>query len=261
MSNIVKRILIGVIGIPVILFLIFEGGLYFFVFTLIVQSVCLFEFNKMFEKRKYYPLKIFAILCSLIFLCVSYFEESYIMFCVLSIVILIISIEVFRKDKRNPVNPVIAVFSLFYITVPFILLNELLLIKDFNVVFYVVVLIWSCDTFAYFGGKYFGKHLLSSISPKKTWEGSVIGFIFTNITSLIFHFYFPEVLSLKDALIVGSAVGIFGQIGDLFESMLKRYNEVKDSSNIIPGHGGVLDRFDSLIFVSPIVFVYFNYLK
>ena len=261
MSNIVKRILIGFIGIPIILFLIFKGGLYFFVFTLIVQSVCLFEFNKMFEKRKYYPLKILAILCSLIFLYVSYFWESYMTLCVLSIIILTISVEVFRKGKRNPVNPVISIFSMLYITVPFILLNELLLIKNFNVVFYVVVLIWSCDTFAYFGGKYFGKHLLSSISPKKTWEGSVIGFIFTNITSLIFHFYFPETLSLKDALIVGSAVGIFGQIGDLFESMLKRYNEVKDSSNIIPGHGGVLDRFDSLIFVSPIVFVYFNYLK
>ncbi|MBL7129607.1 MAG: phosphatidate cytidylyltransferase [Ignavibacteria bacterium] len=261
MSNIVKRVLIGVIGIPIILFLIFKGGLYFFVFTLIVQSVCLFEFNKMFEKRKYYPLKIFAMLCSLIFLCVSYFLESYITLCVLSIIILTVSVEVFRKGKRNPVNPVISIFSMLYITVPFILLNELLLINNFNIVFYVVVLIWSCDTFAYFGGKYFGKHLLSSISPKKTWEGSVIGFIFTNIASLIFHFYFPEVLTLEDALIVGSAVGIFGQIGDLFESMLKRYNEVKDSSNIIPGHGGVLDRFDSLIFVSPIVFVYFNYLK
>lgn len=261
MSNTLKRILVGIVGIPVILFLIYKGGIYFFILSLLLQSVCLFEFNSMFENKNYYPLKIFTILVSILILTTSFFFESYLVFSFLMAVIIIASLEIFRNEKRNPVNPMISVFSLLYITVPFILLNELLEIKNFNVVIYIMVLIWSCDTFAYFGGKYFGKHPLNSISPKKTWEGTVIGFIFAIAASMVFYYYFPGVLSLRDALIVGSLIGVFGQVGDLFESMLKRFNDVKDSSQLIPGHGGVLDRFDSLIFVTPIVFVYFNYLK
>ena len=261
MSNTLKRILVGVIGIPVMLFLIYKGGIYFFILSILLQSVCLFEFSDMFKTRDYFPLKIFTILVSILILATSFFFESYLVFSFLIAVIIIASLEIFRKEKRNPVNTMISVFSLLYITVPFILLNELLQIKNFNVVIYIMVLIWSCDTFAYFGGKYFGKHPLSSISPKKTWEGTVIGFVFAIVASLVFYFYFPEALTLQDALIVGSLIGTFGQVGDLFESMLKRFNDVKDSSQIIPGHGGVLDRFDSLLFVTPIVFVYFNYLK
>lgn len=261
MSNALKRILVGVIGIPVILFLIYKGGVYFFILSLLLQSVCLFEFYRMFENRKYNPLKILTILISVIILITSFYFESYLMFSFLIAVIILASLEIFRKEKRNPVNPMISVFGLLYITVPFILLNDLLQIKNFNVVIYIMVLIWSCDTFAYFGGKYFGKHPLNTISPKKTREGTVIGFVFAIAASMVFYYYFPEALSLQDALIVGSLIGVFGQVGDLFESMLKRFNDVKDSSQIIPGHGGVLDRFDSLVFVTPIVFVYFNYLK
>ncbi len=261
MSNTLKRILVGVIGIPVILFLIYKGGIYFFILSVLLQSVCLFEISSMFKKRNYFPLKIITILVSILILITSFYFESYLIVSFLIAVISVASLEIFRKERRNPVNPMISVFSLLYITVPFLLLNELLRIKNFNIVIYIMVLIWSCDTFAYFGGKYFGKHLLNSISPKKTWEGTVIGLIFTITASLVFYFYFPEALSLQDALIVGSLVGVFGQVGDLFQSLLKRFNDVKDSSQLIPGHGGVLDRFDSLIFVTPIVFIYFNYLK
>jgi len=261
MSNTLKRILVGVIGIPVILFLIYKGGIYFFILSVLLQSVCLFEISSMFKKRNYFPLKIITILVSILILITSFYFESYLIVSFLIAVISVAFLEIFRKERRNPVNPMISVFSLLYITVPFLLLNELLRIKNFNIVIYIMVLIWSCDTFAYFGGKYFGKHLLNSISPKKTWEGAVIGLIFTITASLVFYFYFPEALSLQDALIVGSLVGVFGQVGDLFQSLLKRFNDVKDSSQLIPGHGGVLDRFDSLIFVTPIVFIYFNYLK
>jgi phosphatidate cytidylyltransferase len=256
-----KRIFVGIIGIPVILFLIFKGGIYFLIFSLLIQSICIYEFNGMFVNKKYYPLKVFTVFISISLMLVSYLSGSYLIFCFLIAIVLILSFEVFRKEKRNPINSILSVFSLFYITVPFILLNELLKTNEMNIVVYIVVLIWSCDIFAYFGGKYFGKHPLNSISPNKTVEGSIIGFVFTVIASLIFFIYFPETLSLKDALILGGLIGFIGQVGDLFESMLKRYNETKDSSQIIPGHGGVLDRFDSLIFVTPIVFVYLNYFK
>lgn len=114
---------------------------------------------------------------------------------------------------------------------------------------------------AYFGGKFFGKHKLSEISPKKTWEGSITGFIFTVITSYLFYFFSDGKITLTDSIVIGFIIGVFSQIGDLFESLFKRKLDVKDSSHIIPGHGGVLDRFDSLIFVAPLLFLYLELTK
>ena len=123
------------------------------------------------------------------------------------------------------------------------------------------ILIWTCDSMAYFGGRMYGKNKLSSISPNKTWEGSFTGFIFTVIISVVLYYVFPTDITLSNFIVIGVITGIFSQIGDLFESMLKRYCGVKDSSNLIPGHGGILDRFDSLIFVVPVIFILLSVLK
>ena len=119
--------------------------------------------------------------------------------------------------------------------------------------------IWICDTVAQFVGLKFGKHKLSPrVSPNKTWEGAVGGFVAAILAALLARFLLLPFLSIAETLIIGTVVGIFGQMGDLAESLLKRDAQVKDSSSLIPGHGGVLDRFDSLIFVSPILFLYFD---
>ncbi|MCI0707414.1 MAG: phosphatidate cytidylyltransferase [Ignavibacteriae bacterium] len=124
----------------------------------------------------------------------------------------------------------------------------------------LLISIWLCDTAAYFGGVTFGKRkLFERVSPKKTWEGTVFGFVFAVATMVVAQQYFINYLSLKDALIIGSFVGVFGQVGDLVESRFKREADVKDSSALIPGHGGVYDRFDSLVFVSPIVYLYIDF--
>jgi len=121
--------------------------------------------------------------------------------------------------------------------------------------------IWICDTAAYFGGKTFGKHkLFVKVSPNKTWEGAVFGFIFSVLTMLAAKILVIDYLSYQHAIVIGALVGIFGQIGDLIESRFKRDSGVKDSSSIIPGHGGVYDRFDSLIYVSPIVYLYIDFI-
>jgi phosphatidate cytidylyltransferase len=121
--------------------------------------------------------------------------------------------------------------------------------------------IWICDTAAYFGGKTFGKHkLFVKVSPNKTWEGAVFGFIFSILTMLTAKIVVISYLSFQHAIVIGALVGIFGQIGDLIESRFKRDAGVKDSSSIIPGHGGVYDRFDSLIYVSPIVYLYIDFI-
>ncbi len=117
--------------------------------------------------------------------------------------------------------------------------------------------IWMCDTAAYFGGLATGRHkLFERVSPNKTWEGAVWGF-FGAVAAMAVaqHFVLPY-LKFQQAILMGVIIGVFGQLGDLVESLFKRDAGVKDSSALIPGHGGVFDRFDSLIFVSPILYLY-----
>ena len=122
--------------------------------------------------------------------------------------------------------------------------------------FMLFVLIWSSDTFAYLTGKFFGKHKMApKISPKKTWEGFAGGVVLTLILGFFVEQYFPELRG--NWMIVGLLVSIFAPLGDLVESQLKRSFAVKDSGNIIPGHGGVLDRLDSFIICAPVVYLYF----
>lgn len=123
-------------------------------------------------------------------------------------------------------------------------------------VFMLFVLIWSSDTFAYLTGKFFGKHKMApKISPKKTWEGFAGGVVLTLILGFFVEQYFPELRG--NWMIVGLLVSIFAPLGDLVESQLKRSFAVKDSGNIIPGHGGVLDRLDSFIICAPVIYLYF----
>ncbi|TCT26737.1 phosphatidate cytidylyltransferase [Melghiribacillus thermohalophilus] len=121
-------------------------------------------------------------------------------------------------------------------------------------VLYILFVIWATDTGAIFSGKYFGKRKLwPEISPKKTVEGSVGGIISAVVVGLIFQLVVPVHSSMFIVLILSVLISVFGQIGDLVESAIKRKYAVKDSGNILPGHGGILDRFDSLLFVLPIL--------
>jgi len=124
----------------------------------------------------------------------------------------------------------------------------------------IFVTIWICDTAAYFGGVTLGKHkLFERVSPHKTWEGTIFGFVFSILTMAAFKSLFLGYMSMGHALVIGTIIGSFGQLGDLVESRFKRDAGVKDSSSIIPGHGGVYDRFDSLVFVAPIVYLYIDF--
>ncbi len=126
----------------------------------------------------------------------------------------------------------------------------------------VIVTIWICDSGAYYCGRAFGRHkLFERVSPKKTWEGAIGGAVFAIAGMIGFRQWLLPFLSVGDAVVLGAVVGVFGQIGDLAESLLKRDAGVKDSSQLIPGHGGLLDRFDSLIFVAPLAYVYLVYAR
>ena len=123
-------------------------------------------------------------------------------------------------------------------------------------VFYLFILIWSSDTFAYIAGRLFGKHKMApKISPKKTWEGFAGGVLLTLVLSFFIQSYSEEMRG--NWIVVGVLVAVFAPLGDLVESQLKRSFGVKDSGNIIPGHGGILDRLDSFIICVPVVYLYF----
>lgn len=158
-----------------------------------------------------------------------------------------------------------------YIILPFVFITKISFgIKDYNpkIIIGLFLLIWTNDTFAYIVGKSIGKHkLFERISPKKTIEGFLGGLIFAVVAGyLISKFYIkpkPE-FSHQSILIwtsIAAIVGIFGTIGDLIESKFKRIAGVKDSGNIMPGHGGVLDRLDSVIFVAPFIFLFYQILN
>jgi phosphatidate cytidylyltransferase len=121
--------------------------------------------------------------------------------------------------------------------------------------------IWICDSAAYFAGRAFGRHrLFERVSPKKTWEGAAAGFLASVATFVAAREFALPYLALRDAAVCGVIIGVFGQLGDLFESLLKRDAGVKDSSALIPGHGGMLDRFDSLLFVAPLLYLYLDFI-
>jgi phosphatidate cytidylyltransferase len=151
--------------------------------------------------------------------------------------------------------------SLVYIVIPFVLMTQIpFLHNDFNyartAILGVFILIWTSDTFAYLVGTSIGKtKLFKEISPKKTVEGFIGGMVFCFIASYFIAQQFTE-LSLIQWTVIAGLVSVFGVLGDLIESMFKRQAGIKDSSNLIPGHGGFLDRFDSVIFAAPFIFIY-----
>lgn len=176
-------------------------------------------------------------------------------------------IELFRNKEKPFENLSVTFFGIAYSVLPFMLLNFIAVISRSSgvmggiaykptLIVAIFLLIWSNDTFAYLVGSFIGKNkMFERISPGKTWEGTIGGAVLTIAASFLIYKWFG-ILDLKDWMIIATIVAVFGTLGDLVESMLKRSVGVKDSGKIMPGHGGILDRFDSLIMVAPFVFLY-----
>ncbi|MCV9929216.1 phosphatidate cytidylyltransferase [Flavobacterium sp. LS1R49] len=192
----------------------------------------------------------------------------------LLVITLLISVKciVFLFDDTQTISRVSKyLYLLGYITLPFIFITKISFgIKDYNpkIIIGLFILIWTNDTFAYLVGKSIGKHkLFERISPKKTIEGFLGGVVFACFAGfLISKLYIKPNPNFSDKsiliwTIIALIVGVFGTIGDLIESKFKRIAGVKDSGTIMPGHGGVLDRLDSVIFVAPIVFLFYQILN
>ncbi|TRX35591.1 phosphatidate cytidylyltransferase [Flavobacterium restrictum] len=181
---------------------------------------------------------------------------------------LLVSVKCFfflYDDDIQKVSPVSKyIYLIGYIILPFILITKIPYgLKGYNpkIIISIFVLIWTNDTFAYIVGKSIGKHkLFERISPKKTIEGFIGGIAFAVLASYLISKYYIEGATFI-WMIIALIVGVFGTIGDLIESKFKRIAGVKDSGIIMPGHGGILDRLDSVIFVAPIVFLFYQILN
>jgi phosphatidate cytidylyltransferase len=167
--------------------------------------------------------------------------------------------ELFAKATQPFTQLAYLALGVLYIGIPFALLHMISFPDGtyrFEIALGLLVMNWMNDTGAYVLGSLIGKTpLFPRISPKKTWEGSLGGLLTAFIAALVFH-YFTDIFSFSDWMALAAIVVIFGAIGDLIESMLKRSYDIKDSGGLLPGHGGFLDRFDAFIFLLPFAAFY-----
>ncbi len=168
--------------------------------------------------------------------------------------------ELYRKKNHPFINIAYTILPVLYIAIPFAMLFHLGFYNSKDYSYQIILgfffLLWTSDTGAYLSGRFFGKHkLFERISPKKTWEGTIGGTILTVGIAYVLSIYFTD-LSLTNWVVIGMLTAIFGGLGDLVESMLKRSLNIKDSGNILPGHGGILDRFDGLLVGIPFIYTY-----
>lgn len=177
------------------------------------------------------------------------------------LLILRMAVELWSKSERPLVSVALSFFSILYLGIPLgIMCLEPRDTGTTMPLLAIFFMIWLNDTGAYLVGSICGKHkLFERISPKKTWEGFFGGVLFCVISAIAFYYikgFFKMNMSIEAYIILGLIVAILSTLGDLFESLYKRSHHIKDSGNLIPGHGGILDRIDSLLFVMPVAVVY-----
>ena len=165
-----------------------------------------------------------------------------------------------KGDRDALQRAAAAVFPALYLGMPIGAMVALRAVRGREVLFLLLLTVMVSDTAQYYSGRAFGRHLLApAISPKKTVEGAIGGLVFgTALLTIVGNWWLPSIPIVLRAL-MGAALAVLGIVGDLFESMLKRSAGVKDSSALIPGHGGVLDRIDALLFAAPIYYVVLKY--
>ena len=295
MTNLAQRVAVGIVAIPVIFFLCMAGGWYFFGFIALASAVALREFYALAEAKGAKPLVILGIIGGF-FVNLSFFLSFSLRFpsqasLVLVVLVVVFSLwELFRNQGSALLNLSATLFGVLYVSFLFgtlIGLRQLFVPAVFPIARYlpsaagsteagiaeqvhtwggytvmsVFVIIWICDSAAFHVGSAMGRHkLFPRVSPQKSWEGAVAGLIFAILSALAAKYLVLPFLPLAGAIIIGVIVGTIGQMGDLTESLMKRDAGVKDSSTLIPGHGGAFDRFDSVLLVAPCVYLYLCYL-
>ena len=262
-----KRLSSALLGLPMVIVVLLFGNKYVIDVALsIVAVISLHEYFNAF-KEKHKPIKWIGYL-SAILICFIHLvnPEQLFMYIGLSIpfIVVILFIElIFKNLELNIVDISITLFGIFYIVLFTMFVPLLAGTQDGKIlVWYVLINAWGTDIFAYVTGKTLklGKHKFSKISPNKSIEGCVAGVLGAVILSVIYTFCLEKIASIYvmsyiKVIIMAIILSIIGQFGDFAATSIKRYVGIKDYSNLIPGHGGLLDRIDSLIFIAPFAYI------
>lgn len=278
MKGLWRRLTTAVIFVVVMLAGLFTGPYTFSLLFFFIAAACLWEFLSMtldLHTRRDKYRKIFGLILGLIPFALTtilqvgrvsepetFIQISSLLFSPLVFTIFIY--ELYSGSKEPFTNISFMILGLFYIGIPFAMLDFIAFDGDtfyYRVVLGLLVLTWVNDTGAYLVGSQIGKTpLFPRVSPNKTWEGSIGGVVTTLVFGGLLGLFFTEI-AFRHWLVLAAIVAVFGSLGDLVESMLKRSVGVKDSGSLLPGHGGVLDRFDAFIFVVPFAAAYILYIR
>jgi phosphatidate cytidylyltransferase len=266
------RVASGLLFVPILILLAHAGGLAFLALIAAQVTIGLMEFYGMMRRRGLRPYRRLGIAASLALLWACYqIRVPYAAFLATAGLMLVLALELRRPEARQRVEDIaVTFFGVLYVgwlSAHLVLLRQLpwragtSYADGAAFVLLAFFVTWSCDTGAYAVGRLFGRNRpWVHISPRKTLEGSLAGLLLAIVAAFIARAWFAPFLAVRDAAAIGFLVGVFAQVGDLVESLLKRDTLHGDSSDLIPGHGGVLDRFDSLFFAAPAVYYYLAYL-
>jgi phosphatidate cytidylyltransferase len=264
------RTLVNVIGIPTWLGIIALGGIYYSIFMTVCIAIALWEFYQMAKTKDISPNPFVGILFTILIMAFYWISppvSQNIFFGIVILGIVSLLIEELIRDLPDAMGNIsYTLLGLFYIP---LLLGTSIPIRQWDtehgiyLTFALITSVWACDSAAFFFGTKWGKKkILPRVSPKKSYVGSISGIISSFLVIALFQSQglLGNFFETKDIIIFSLITGVFGQIGDFVESMLKRDVGVKDSGTLLKGHGGVLDRFDSLIFAMPLAYLYLRYL-
>jgi phosphatidate cytidylyltransferase len=258
-----QRIITGIVAGAGFLGLIYIGGLLFTLLIVLLAAIGMWELLKMKQIRPWSIRGLMGLLFTLLlvipedwlfteFLQVERLELF------LLLVVVMLSITVITKNNFTFDEAGFMVLASVYVGYGFhFFIHARYLDTGMEMIYFLLLLVWATDSGAYFTGRSLGKHKLwPEISPKKTIEGALGGVVSAFVIGIIFTAFFPVFDSWITVIFCILTVSIAGQLGDLVESAFKRHYAVKDSGHVLPGHGGILDRFDSLIFVMPILYLF-----
>lgn len=264
----IERLLTVLVSVPVIFACTYSGGLWFFALVSVLAAVSVNEFYNLMKKKGFNPYYTLGNLFSLGIIIFAHntishpnWEPASAAILTAAVISCFLSGVFIKRSAQATANISITLLGILYIGWLFsylVLLRALAPHGEF--LFLLMFTVWTADTLAYFVGKKLGRRPLSPyISPKKTVEGAVAGLAGAILAAVLFGMAYDQTLypaSLIHYLVIGGFVGIIAQLSDLSESLIKRDAGAKDSSNIVPGHGGILDRMDSFIFTAPLLYYY-----
>ena len=261
-----QRIITGIIAFSLVSLLIIKGTpLMFAIFICVASVIALFEYYQIvfYDQKQtiFSAIPVWGALAGLMIISAAYFHSFQFIFLLLILTLMGAATLSMPQYKKSPeVLNVVGKVTQGVIYIPASLSIFVLLRSDLDGIawiFFLLFMVFASDTGALYTGKFFGHHKLSpSISPGKTIEGSIGGMLLAIIVGYLFVLLFLPQLNKPSILIFFIIVNIVGQAGDLFESELKRAGNIKDSGNILPGHGGILDRIDALLFAAPVAYLF-----